>query len=410
MLNFTSFAFGLISGFLLLITGGTLNFWVASEGLSIELIGLFSFVSLPYAVNFLWAPLLDKLNINFFENLNQRFTPLSILYLLGSVITFIMSFFDPSNNGLVIGILAFILSFINTSQDVLLNALRTEIIPAKHHASTSGIYIFGYRTGMVLSGSVAVFISDIISMSNIYKIFAITYLTFPILTFCILRNFKITPKTKQDISIEKIDFRKIFGFFKSFKLFIQFLLFLTLYRLADNFITIMLNPFLLESGFSTSEIALAGKFCGVTGSAIGGIVASRFLNNLSLIRSLYIFAIIHAFAHISYILVKFNPCTYILVTATLLESITGGMSMAAYIALISTICFGKFRATQYALFSAMMGVSRAILPSIAGILSLKIGWIYFFILSTLLIIPSLLLLRIIEKPLASILNDRSSNS
>lgn len=406
MQNFTCFSFGFISGFLLLITGGTLNFWLASEGTSTNIVSIFSLVSIPYALNFLWAPFLDRFNINILPNINRKFSILLVLYILGAIIVYILSYTNPIKNPINIGIFTFTLSFINTTQDLVLNGLRTEIIPTKDQAKTSGIYIFGYRIGMILSGSAAVYISDFIEMNIVYKIFSLFYLIFIFLTFYILKNNSSHSKTKSYPNSEKFSFQKLFGFFGDYKIFIYFLVFLMFYRLADNFIIIMLNPFLLEIGFSTKEIALAGKFCGVSGSAIGGICASFYMKNKSLVNSLIVFAIIHSISHISYIFVYYYPQTEMLILATLFESITGGMTMAAYIALISLMCHGKYRATQYAIFSAMMGVSRAILPTFSGAIATTIGWSSFFLLSSILVIPSLLLLNKIQQ----IVNIRANGS
>ncbi len=398
--NIVVWFFGFISGFLLLITGNTLNFWVAKDGCSLETISLFSLVSLPYAANFLWAPIFDRFKLNLFKNnLYYRIEWLFLLHFLGIITLILMSRYNPSTSPKIIAIFAFFLSFINASQDLILNALRSELNEKNHAQENSGIYIFGYRSGMVLSGSFAIFASEYLSWNKIYLIFAAIYLTFPIILYKLklhqILNHNVLTKVEQRLN--DINWMAIIRSFGNLRTTILILLFLASYRIADNFISVMLNPFLIDQGFSESEIAIAGKFCGIIGAGFGGLIANGILSKYKIFGCLLGFALIHTISHASYILILyFGNSTKILIFATLAESITGGMTMAAYIALITKMCNGEYRATQYALLSAMMGVSRTILPSLAGIIVAHSNWTLFFILSIIMVIPSLILLNILK--------------
>jgi MFS transporter, PAT family, beta-lactamase induction signal transducer AmpG len=412
MQNFTVLFFGFVSGFLLLLTGNTLNFWISSEGSSADIVSIFSLVTLPYAFNFVWAPLIDSIKFKFSKTrISSRVALIIILHLLGSCIVFTLSNQNPTENIVRFGILALILAAINSTQDIALNAIRTEIVEIKDQPKTSGIYIFGYRLGMILSGSAAIYASDYISMNNVYEIFAYIYLVFPAIIILLFKFGNIKTNSESENSeISKAKLSEIFKYFSGINNLVLFLLFLALYRIADNFISVMLNPFLLSSGYTASQIAISGKFCGILGSAMGGILASYYMPKIGLIKSLMSFAIIHAASHMSYIIINFNNSSSTLLAATIFESITGGMTMAAYIALISSMCHGKFRATQYAIFSAMMGVSRSILPSFAGFVVINSNWIFFFIFSVMLVIPSLFILKKLENIIISRVSYGSDNN
>lgn len=414
MLNFCIWIFGFISGFILLITGNTLNFWVSSEGASPDIVGIFSLITLPYALNFLWAPLIDKYELKFFHiSTNYKIQWLVLLHVIGALIVSILSKYNPAVHHFKAAFIALLLSFINCTQDLVLNSFRTEILNIKEQQKTSGIYIFGYRCGMLLSGSGAIYLSDFLSMQFIYQLFAVFYLAFA-LSFIWFSKFLSTKNKNKTFfqesnnSTEKL--LDIFKYFGPFKNILLFLLFLILYRVADNFISVMLNPFLLDMGYNAKEIAVAGRLCGIIGSAIGGLMASFFIPQIGLINSLVYFAIIHSAAHLGYIAVFYMQNVFSLVTATIFESFTGGMTMSAYIGLISNMCCGKFRATQYAIFSAMMGASRALLPTFSGIVVLNTNWIFFFIFSVTLVLPSLLILKKLEPIIIKRLNAGYNNN
>ncbi len=399
-LNITIWFFGFISGFLLLLTGNTLNYWLAKDGCNLEIIGFFSLVSLPYAINFLWAPLLDKTKLSFIKfDINNRLKWIIVLHIAGALFLACMGLCDPSESQKTMALVAIILSFINSSQDIALNSLRTEIIPQKKHGMTSGIYIFGYRCGMIVTGPIAIFSSQYISWQLTYIIFAFIYLLFPI----ILCSIKLVRKSHEDLqnySAGETKIKALFSNIGGIKTIIMLLLFLALYRIADNFIGIMLNPFLIDQGFSDSQISLAGKLCGVIGSGIGGLIASYIMSKYSITQCLLWFGIGHAFSHASYLsILYFKNNTEFLLLSTISESITGGMTMAAYIGLLTSLCHGKFRATQYAVLSAMMGTSRTILPSFAGYIVVNTNWTIFFIVSILMIIPSIIILKKLEPQL-----------
>ena len=172
------------------------------------------------------------------------------------------------------------------------------------------------------------------------------------------------------------------------------LLFLVLYRLPDNFINMMINPFLLHIGYNDFEIATAGKFFGITAAIIGGLLAGYLMKYFTIFESLIFFGVLHGFAHILFIIQEvYGRNIYIFFLVTGFESITGGMTMAAYIAYIASLCRGQFKATQYSFLTSMMGLSRSILPSISGYIVITIGWNMFFLFAGVAsILPIILVL------------------
>jgi len=398
--------FGLISGFNIMITGNTLNYWLAKENIALQTIGILSFITLPYSINFLLAPIFDSLQIKY---LNKIFGHrLSWICLTGLVLVFfvyVLSFLNPNDNLLLFTSISLIIAFFASVQDTILSAFRTEIVNKEALGFTSGIYIFGYRIGMLLAGSGAIYLSIYLTFSEIYKIFAILIFVYLILLILGIRycgfnqnNDIEQPTYKTDGIVSFIgNVLKPIG---SSSFIILILIFLILYRLPDNFINVMINPFLLHLGYDAFEIASVGKFWGVVGAIIGGLLGGFIMKKNTILNSILLFGIIHALAHILFITLEITGKNSLLLFITIgIESITGGMTMTAYIAFISSLCQGKFRATQYSFLSSMMGISRSIFPIISGYMVVNFGWQNFFLVTTIITIPSLLILLKIKTKL-----------
>ncbi len=387
------FLCGFISGFTLLISGNTLNFWLSSESIDIRLIGIFSIISLPYAINFIWAPLLDSIKVPFlFKTFGQRMAWVYLLQLLLAISVYTLSLRSPHDGLIGLSICAIFVSLFSSTQDTALGALRTEIIEPAQQGVVAGVYIVGYRVGMLLASSGAIFCSDYLSWQSIYQIFAFIILSFPLILTIALSNLQLqkipnTQLTRGNFVI------KILQSLGSTKFIILLLLFLVLYRLPDNFINVMINPFLIHTGFDAAEIATVGKFLGIMAAILGGLIASRIMNKLTIADSLLYFGIAHAIAHSMFIAQDIAGHNLPLLFFVMgFESITGGMAMAAYIAYITSLCSGKYRATQYAILSSMMGLSRAILPGISGFIVSECGWQIFYLFTSIATIPALILL------------------
>lgn len=404
---------GLMSGFSLMISGNTLNFWLTKEQVDIRTIGIFALISMPYAINFIWAPIFDTIKIPILSKmLGQRISWVLTVQILLSILVYTLSTIVHTQNLLLFGFYAFCVSFLSSAQDTILGALRTEIIDKRSQGAIAGIYIFGYRIGMLLSSSGAIYISVYIGWNLVYELFSIIILFFPIILLLLTRQLvqyqnstisedyqKFLTKNNNFLFSQLINFiSKIIKPIGTPSYITLLILFLVLYRLADNFIVMMINPFLIHIGYSEFEIATAGKLFGVTSAITGGLIASYIMRKKDLLDSLLIFGSLHAIAHLLFIIQDiYGKNLFLLFILTGFESITGGMAMAAYIAFIASLCHGSFRATQYSFLSSMMGFSRAILPSLSGYVVTTVGWKIFFLFTFLVTLPSLVLIFFLRK-------------
>ena len=418
---------GLMSGFTIMISGSTLNFWLSVEELDIKTIGIFSLILIPYAINFLWAPVFDVIKPPILsKQFGQRVSWLIVLQISLSAIIYLLSLISPKENIWIFGLIASFISLFASAQDSVLGALRTEVVKPDEQGSVSGTYIFGYRLGMFLSGYVAIYFSEYIDFSTIYELFSLVILMFPVIL--IISYNKVDLQVTNDNSyqasnvlsgnginnpevilkqtiIQKLRIFNSINFLQnilnpvgSIYFILLAIIFLVTYRLPDNFIVTMINPFLLKLGYKATEIATVGKLFGLISAIIGGLIASYIMRCKDIIDSLVLFGSLHAAAHLLFLLQEFyGKNISILYLVIGFEGTTSGMSMAAYMGFIASLCHGKFRATQYAFFSSMMGFSRAILPSISGYFVFQFGWDIFFIFTSLAAIPPLFLAIYLKK-------------
>jgi PAT family beta-lactamase induction signal transducer AmpG len=396
---------GLCSGFTVMISGNTLNFWLSKEQIDLRAISLFALIALPYAVNFFWAPIFDLVRVPFLgKRIGHNLSWILIIQIFLSISVLAISYCSPKENIYIFGIIGVTISFFASAQDTILGAIRTNLVKPEQQGEISGIYIFGYRIGMLLSNSAAIYLSIYTSWPNIYRIFALVIIVFLITIYSFRRNIPIDNLVSDDqySQIEKfslsIFLKNILSPIGPFFYIILILALLVLYRLPDNMLSVMLNSFLLNLGYNEFEISSAGKFFGMIVAIVGGLIAGRIMQGRNVFDSLLIFGTIHAFAHLLFIIQDiYGKNVYLLMSIITIEGLTGGMSMAAYIGFIASLCTGKYRATQYSLLSSMMGLSRSTVPVISGYIVVNTNWSFFFFFLSVVTIASLVLIRYLRK-------------
>ncbi|MFN7038760.1 MAG: AmpG family muropeptide MFS transporter [Alphaproteobacteria bacterium] len=391
--------FGFASGLALMLSGNTLNFWLAKLGINKVTVGLFSLVALPYSCKYAIAPIVDRIKIPIFHNMGRRKSWILVSQVFLIIFLILLSFTDPQHKLFYTAFFALCVASAAVIQDIALDAYRIETLKENQKGPGSAMYIFGYRIGMLVSGGGAIYLSSISNWKMVYIIMAI----------CVAITMTIISVTKEnksqyDNTFVKTKFSLYNIFLKPFENISNFsnlfliLLFILIYRLPDNIIAVMANHFLLDLGFNEKEIATAVKFFGVGAALVGGCLSGLIIPKISIQKSLFLFGIIHLLANMLLVVqawVGYNiSLLYFIIGA---ENITGGMAMTAYIAYITGLCKGQYAATQYALFSSFIGLSRVLLPSISGVLASINSWPAFFFITSLLGIPSLILIRSLNK-------------
>lgn len=368
--------FGFISGFTLLIGSGVMNFWLAQEGIDRAKIGYFALVSLPYAISFLWAPFLDICSVPYLTRyLGHRLSWVVALQFLACIALCVLSQLSPQQNLQAIAALGITITTLSATKDLVLGAWRTELLSSSAQAATSGVYILGYRLGMLVATAGSILLSSYLSWRVIFILIALVLAISAGILISIRDN--LSRGQAHAIPAKYTPLSTILRSFGALKFVIALAMVLLSYRLPDHFIITMLNPLLIELNYDETAIATA-KVVGSGNAAMGGIVAGYIMQRVSIYRALSIFCIAQGLAHLAFVSLLSHSDYITLIAVTSFEGIVSGMAMAAYITLVSNMCTGEYRATKYAVMMSAMGLSRTLLPSLSGVLVAHLSWPLFF--------------------------------
>ncbi len=374
-----------MSGFCLLLSGNTLNFWLAQAGVDLVTLGLFTLVALPYSLKYFIAVAMDKINlpIRFWLFMAQA---VIVLCLIG------FSQLSAEQDYPIIAVLAGILSLAAVGQDIYLDKLRIDKTYSSNKGYAAGGYIAGYRLGMLVSGAGLIFLSSLWQWPDIFYVTSGTFILLSLSVHLFINDItSLTTLARRPFNFKQDIIEPIINIAHG-KHLLYILALIILYRLADNLLAVLANPFLLHLGFNAAEIATASKFFGTTMAILGGIIGGTILQKYSIRQALYWFGLIHLLTHVLFVVqakVGYNLGLLYVVNGA--ESLTGSMAMVAYIAYITSLCDKQYGTTQYALLSSIMGLSRTLLPASAGALATQLSWETCFIVITLVGIPGVML-------------------
>lgn len=383
---------GFASGLPLFLTSRTLQAWMTLEGVNLGAIGLFSLVALPYSLKFLWSPLLDRYIPPF---LGRRRGWLVITQ-IGLVIAIAaMSLQNPAQALQLLAVNALFISFFSASQDIAFDAYRTDVLEEREMGAGAAVAVLGYRIALLVTGSLALILADQLSWKLVYLLLAV------VMAACIIFSV-IAPEPELRDRPPTTLWDAIYQPFQEFFTRsgigrgILILVFIVLYKLGDGLVNNMATPFLLKTGFSQTDIGAIQGGMGLLATIVGTLLGGALLSQWGINRSLWIFGGVQAFSNLAYFVLAQVGLNYpMMIAAINIENFSGGLGTAAFVAYLMSLCNHRFTATQYALLSSLMAVSRDILVSPAGTIAAQTGWSLFFLLTLIAAIPGLLLLPIV---------------
>lgn len=382
----TIFLLGFSSGIPLALTGTTLQAWMKTENVDLTTIGLFSLVGWPYTVKYLWAPLLDRFTLPF---LGRRQGWILFFQILLLVSIAAMGTINPAQYPWFAALLALGVAFFSASQDIVVDAYRTDVLEVDEIGPGASLYVTGYRIAMLVSGAVALMLADRLPWRLVYFIMALTMLIGIITSyFAPQPRVVVTPPT----SLRDAVVLPFFDFFKRTGAF-EILLFVVLYKIDVTVVTALTTPFMMELGFTKTDIGLVTKGFGLVATIVGTLVGGTAMVKLGMKKSLWTFGITQAIAGLSFLMLARLGHHYpMMVFAIAAENFCSGMGNAAYSGFMMSLCNKRFTATQFALLTSIMAITRVLGASPSGYLAKAMGWEWYFIFGTVISIPSLLLL------------------
>ena len=384
---------GFSSGMPLALTGSTLAAWMVTEGVDIKTIGLFSLAGLPYALKFLWSPLMDRF-VPPFLGRRRGWMILTQLALMASIT--LLGFFNPSSRLMLIACLVVAIAFFSASQDIVLDAYRTESLDPEERGAGAGTWIMGYRFAILISGAAALIFSDFLPWRTVYVMMGGMMAIGCLTTLLAPEPSPMSPEGQiiaPPKSLAEAVIHPLVEFLRRPGA-IEILSFVVLYKLGDVAASQMTTPYILKYiGFSRTELGTIFKGFGMAATIVGSLTGGALMVRWTLKKSLVIFGILQGISIISFILLEFTGRQIWALSLVIgVESFCAGLGTAAYTALLMGLCNTKFTATQYALLSSLMAVSRYITGAPTGYLVESVGWAPFFLICTALTLPGLLLL------------------
>ncbi|MCA1941334.1 MAG: AmpG family muropeptide MFS transporter [Caenispirillum bisanense] len=407
---------GFSSGLPLLLVYGTLSAWLTEAGLSLTVVGLFSWASTAYAFKWLWSPLVDRLPLPPFTHLfGQRrgWMLASQMLVAGAMLGLGAS--DPAANVWVTAGWAVVLAFASATQDIVIDAYRVEILEEEKLGAGAGNIVLGYRLAMLASGGGALVIADAAGWFWAYAAMA-ALMGVGMLTVLLNREPErpnlgrsAVEEARAEAWIERhghLGRRTSRGLgwlygavvlpltdFFGRKHWLVILLFIALYKYGDALLGVMANPFYIEIGFTKTEIGVVSKSYGVVMTIVGGLLGGVLVAKLGIMRSLLVCGVLQAVSNLVFVAQALaGPDVRVLMVTISAENLASGMGTAAFVAYLSSLCNLAYTATQYALVSSFMAFARTFFASGGGWLADQVDWVTYFLISTAAAVPGLVLL------------------
>ncbi len=423
---------GAISGFPWVLIGSSLSLWLKEDGLSRSTIGWAGLIFAVYAFNYLWAPLVDRIQIPFLtKKIGHRrgWIVLMQIIILLSLISW--SFVDPTENLALIITVGLIIAISSATQDITVDALRIEQIgkdEGKSMAAGAAIAVVGWWTGYKLGGVLSLFSADFLQKLGFENYWQLTFLILGVLVILMniglmyineANNYERLIEQKENDNLISRQFKNenlftrlltwtggtiggpIISFFKKngFTIAIGILGFVFLFKIGEAFLGRMSIIFYKEIGFSKSDIAIYSKTLGWITTVIFTLLGGLFVIRSGVLKAMFLAGILMASTNLLFSVLAWSGKSELLfATAVIFDDIAAAFATVAFVAFISLLVDRAYTATQYALLASIGTAGRTTLASSSGALVdwLNGDWGIFFILTALMVIPSLIVLWIIK--------------
>ncbi len=426
---------GAISGFPWVLIGSSLSLWLKEEGLSRSTIGWAGLIFGVYAFNYLWAPLIDRIQIPYLtKKIGHRRGWIVVMQIAILISLVLWSLINPTENLALLISIGLIIAIASATQDITVDALRIEQVgekETKSMAAGAAMAVVGWWTGYKLGGVIALFTAEFFEKNGVVNYWQTTFLVLGIVV--ILMNIalmfvheksssdRVKSQKKTDTLISKNLGSKniltdiiawitgtiggpIISFFKKngFSIAIGILGFVFLFKIGEAFLGRMSIVFYKELGFSKSDIAIYSKTLGWITTVIFTLLGGLFAIRSGTIKTMFIAGGLMALTNLLFTVLAWSGKSEMMfAVAVILDDITAAFATVAFVAFISLLVDRTYTATQYALLASIGTAGRTLLASSSGALVdwLNGDWGIFFILTAVMVIPSLVCLWFIRNKL-----------
>lgn len=406
---FVMFALGFGSGLPYILLISTSTAWLRDVNIDLSYIGFFTWLTFAYSFKFLWAPLVDRFSIPFLSACGHRKSWIAFMQLIIFISLILISNIDPASSFVLFCIIAGIIAFAGSIQDIAIDAFRIEYAPIRDQGNLAAAYQLGYRLAIIAATSLALIFADINGWSLTFKLMAGL--------MCLgLLGVLFSTEEKND-ELGELKFRDsiilpLKDFFSRFTYFIAafLLLIIATYRLTDIVMGPMATPFYLDMGYSLTEIGAVVKVVALIASIIGIFLGGILIKKIRIYKSLMAGAFLVMITNLLFAYVAVSDKNIISLASTVaMDSLAAGIVGTVNIAFLSSLVSKKYTGFQYALLTGFMAGPGFLLKGLSGmwvenlqeIYGFYYGWMGFYITTSLLTLPCILLLLNTRKFLTS---------
>ena len=423
---------GAISGFPWVIIGSSLSLWLKEDGLSRSTIGWAGLIFAVYAFNYLWAPLIDRVRIPWLTNkVGHRRSWIIIMQLIILLSLIFWNFVDPTKNLALVISIGLIIAIASATQDITVDALRIEQIgknEGKSMQAGAAIAVVGWWTGYKLGGVVALNSAEYFQKIGVDNYWQITFLILGIIIIAcniglmFVHEKKSSERYDAQSKTDKIIQKKlgsnnflapiiawisgtiagpIVSFFKKngFKIALGILGFVFLFKIGEAFLGRMSIIFYKEIGFSKTDIAIYSKGLGWITTVVFTLLGGLFAIRSGVIKAMFVSGILMASTNLLFSLLAWSgKSEWLFAIAVIFDDMAAAFATVAFVAFISMLVDRTYTATQYALLASIGTAGRTTLAASSGAMVdwLNGDWGIFFIITAIMVIPSLVFLFFIK--------------
>ena len=426
---------GSISGFPWVIIGSSLSLWLKEDGLSRSTIGWAGLIFAVYAFNFLWAPIIDRVRIPWLtKKIGHRRGWIVLMQAIILVCLICWSLLSPTTNLTLVISIGLIIAIASATQDITVDALRIEQIgehEGKSMQAGAAMAVVGWWTGYKLGGVVALNAAEFFQKIGFENYWQITFLILGLVVIgcniglMFIRETKSTDRSFSQEQIDKLIEQRlgasniitkstawitgtvigpVASFFKKngFNIALAILAFIFLFKIGEAFLGRMSVIFYKEIGFTKSDIALYSKGLGWITTVIFTLLGGLFAIRSGVIKAMFLSGILMATTNLLFSILAWSGKSELLfAVAVIFDDMAAAFATVAFVAFISMLVDRTYTATQYALLASIGTAGRTTLAASSGALVdwLNGDWGIFFIITAIMVIPSLIFLYMIKDKL-----------
>ncbi len=426
---------GIISGFPWVLIGSSLSLWLKEDGLSRSTIGWAGLIFAVYAFNYLWAPIIDRIRIPWLTNkIGHRRGWIVTMQIIILISLICWSLVDPTANLALVITIGLIIAIASATQDITVDALRIEQIgkdEGKSMQAGAAMAVVGWWTGYKLGGVIALNAAEYFQQAGFENYWQITFLVLGIVI--ILSNIGLmfvhepqpTERQESQRQTDKMIEEKlgssnvatksvawisgtiagpIISFFKKngFKIAVGILGFVFLFKIGEAFLGRMSIIFYKEIGFSKGDIALYSKGLGWITTVVFTLLGGLFAIRAGVIKAMFVSGILMASTNLLFsVLAWSGKSEWLFAVAVIFDDMAAAFATVAFVAFISLLVDRTYTATQYALLASIGTAGRTTLAASSGAMVdwLNGDWGIFFVITAIMVIPSLICLWFIRNKL-----------